>query len=105
MAGAVPTMLASSEASLLCLALFQARLRSRAESMDIKERQRIVCLPVKEVIAGLGSITIRHCHSMPPVPNAGLPVKVRFCVHGVISPLLANLYLLSFDAVFHGPYG
>jgi site-specific DNA recombinase len=51
------------------LAPFQARLRERAESMDIVERQRIVRLLVKEVIIGPESITIRHCLPMPSDPN------------------------------------
>ena len=52
------------------LAPFQARLRTRAESMDIGERQRIVRLLVKEVIVGPESITIRHCLPIAPAPNA-----------------------------------
>ena len=31
--------------------------------------------------------------------------EVIFCVRGVASPLLANLYLHWFDALFHGPQG
>jgi len=53
------------------LARFQARLRSRAESMDIGERQRIVRLLVKEVVVGPEAITIRHCLPMVvPHPNS-----------------------------------
>ncbi len=52
------------------LAPFQARLRTRAESMDIGERQRIVRLLVKEVIVGSESITIRHCLPIAPAPVA-----------------------------------
>ena len=55
------------------LAPFQARLRSRAESMDIGERQRIVRLLVKEVIVGSGTITIRHCLPIPATPNSPDP--------------------------------
>jgi site-specific DNA recombinase len=50
------------------LAPFQARLRSRAESMEIGERQRIIRLLVKEVIVGKEAITIRHCLPIPTVP-------------------------------------
>jgi site-specific DNA recombinase len=56
---------------------FQARLRSRAESVDIGERQRILRLLVKEVIVGSETITIRHCLPMtvnpgptPPIPSS-----------------------------------
>ena len=52
------------------LAPFQARLRTRAESMDIGERQRIVRLLVKEVIVGSESITIRHCLPITPATVA-----------------------------------
>jgi site-specific DNA recombinase len=52
------------------LAPFQARLRSQAESMDIKERQKIVRLLVKEVVVGENTFTIRHCLPIPPGPNS-----------------------------------
>jgi site-specific DNA recombinase len=52
---------------------FQARLRCRAESMDIGERQRIVRLLVKEVIVGTEAITIRHCLPVPPNPASPPP--------------------------------
>jgi site-specific DNA recombinase len=55
------------------LAPFQTRLRSRAESMDIEERQRIVRLLVKEVVVGPESITIRHCLPMTLNPNPAPP--------------------------------
>ena len=56
------------------LAPFQARLRSRAESMEIAERQRIVRLLVKEVIVGPAAITIRHCLPIPSNPSSPPPV-------------------------------
>jgi site-specific DNA recombinase len=59
------------------LAPFQARLRARAESMDIGERQRIVRLLVKEVIVGPEAITIRHCLPMPPNPSSVPPVPSK----------------------------
>lgn len=52
------------------LAPFRARLRSRAESMDIRERQRIVRLLIKEVIVGTEAITIRHCLPIPANPGS-----------------------------------
>jgi len=52
---------------------FQARLRSRAVSMDIRERQRIVRLLVKEVIVGTDAITIRHCLPIPTNPSSTCP--------------------------------
>ena len=56
------------------LAPFQARLRSRAESLEIAERQRIVRLLVKEVIVGPAAITIRHCLPIPSNPSSLPPV-------------------------------
>jgi RNA-directed DNA polymerase len=41
----------------------------------------------------------------PGHPPEHLPAQVIFCVQGVISPLLANLYLHWFEALFHGPQG
>ena len=55
------------------LAPFQARLRSRAESMEIGERQRIIRLLVKEVIVGKEAITIRHCLPFATLPNPTPP--------------------------------
>ena len=49
------------------LAPFRARLRARAETMDIEEKQRIVRLLVKEVVVGPEAITIRH--SLPTALN------------------------------------
>jgi len=54
------------------LADFHARLRSRAETLDMPERQRILRLLVKEVLVGRETITIRHSIRMPnsaPDPN------------------------------------
>jgi site-specific DNA recombinase len=77
--GAVQTELQAMEAAVAdqqrylhlveSLAPFQARLRSRASSMDIEERQRIVRLLVKEVVVGPEAITIRHCLPMAFNPN------------------------------------
>ncbi len=51
------------------LVQFRTRLRSRAETMDIIERQKILRLLVKEVLVGVDTITIRHCLPIPPGPN------------------------------------
>jgi site-specific DNA recombinase len=39
---------------------FRARLRARANTLDVKERQKILRLLVKEVLVGKETITIRH---------------------------------------------
>src|ERR1700693_4523507 len=41
----------------------------------------------------------------PPEPQPPIKLEVIFCVRGVASPLLANLYLHWFDALFYGPQG
>ena len=51
---------------------FRARLHSRAETMDIMEKQKIVRLLVKEVLVGTDTITIRHCLPVPPGPGPQL---------------------------------
>jgi site-specific DNA recombinase len=69
------------------LAAFRSKLRLRAETLDIRERQQILRLLVKEVLVGANTITIRHSIPVPqhgPQPNgtprlsigptAGLPV-------------------------------
>ena len=56
------------------LAPFQARLRSQAELMDIRERQKIVRLLVKEVVVGEDTLTIRHCLPLPSGPTSPLHV-------------------------------
>jgi site-specific DNA recombinase len=43
------------------LAEFRERLRVKAETMDMAERQRILRLRVKEILVGAETITIRHC--------------------------------------------
>jgi site-specific DNA recombinase len=47
------------------LADFHARLRERAETLDVPEWQKILRLLVKEVLVGRETITIRHSIRMP----------------------------------------
>jgi hypothetical protein len=91
------------------LTAFLQRLRQSADTLEIAERQKVVRLLVKEVLVDNDTITIRH--SIPaqaptspvggaPLPsnaNSGSAMKVTFCVRGVISPLLSNLYLNEVD--------
>jgi site-specific DNA recombinase len=54
------------------LADFRARLRERAETLDMAEQQRVLRLLVKEVLVGRETITIRHSIRTPnsgPDPN------------------------------------
>ena len=50
------------------LAAFRSKLRLRAETLDIQERQQILRLLVKEVLVSANTITIRHSI---PVPTSG----------------------------------
>jgi site-specific DNA recombinase len=50
------------------LTAFRSKLRQRAETLDIRERQQILRLLVKEVLVSANAITIRHSI---PVPQAG----------------------------------
>lgn len=87
---------------------FLARLRTQVQGLDVLERQRVVRLLVKEVVVGDDGITIRHQSRTRTGPAAGpsrrsirvrrrrkaaVLGRVRYCVRGVLSPLLANLFL------------
>ena len=67
-------MAAADQAKYLQLAEsltgFRSKLRLRAETLDIRERQQILRLLVKEVLVSATTITIRH--SIPvPTPGPG----------------------------------
>jgi site-specific DNA recombinase len=47
------------------LADFRARLRARADTLDVPEQQKILRLLVKEVLVGRETITIRHSVRIP----------------------------------------
>src|SRR5271166_2915029 len=52
---------------------FRKKLRARAQTLDVKERQQILRLLVKEILVGFDSLTIRHSIPIPsgdgPPPN------------------------------------
>jgi site-specific DNA recombinase len=48
------------------LTVFRTKLRARAETLDIRGRQQILRLMVKEILVGSDSITIRHSVPVPP---------------------------------------
>jgi site-specific DNA recombinase len=49
------------------LATFRGKLRTRAETLDVGQRQQILRLLVKEILVGNDTITIRH--SLPITPS------------------------------------
>ena len=56
------------------LATFRSRLRARAETLDIRERQQILRLLVKEILVDAETITIRHSFAIPSDPDSnGMP--------------------------------
>ncbi len=50
------------------LAQFRERLRARADSLDVGQRQKILRLLVKEILVGKETIAIRHSI---PAPHSG----------------------------------
>ncbi len=68
------TMAAVEDAKYLqlaeSLATFRNRLSLRAETLDVRQRQQILRLVVKEVLVGRDSITLRHSLPVPP-PDSG----------------------------------
>jgi len=52
------------------LAAFRSRLRARAETLDIRERQQILRLLVKEILVDAETITIRHSIVIPSGPES-----------------------------------
>jgi site-specific DNA recombinase len=57
------------------LAGFRATLRARAETLDVRERQQVLRLIVKEVLVDRDTITLRHSIPIPPADAGanGLP--------------------------------
>jgi site-specific DNA recombinase len=52
------------------LTTFRSRLRARAETLDIGERQQILRLLVKEILIDADTITIRHSFAIPDGPGS-----------------------------------
>jgi site-specific DNA recombinase len=48
------------------LATFRGKLRARAETLDVRERQQILRLLVKEILVDSATIIIRHSLPVPP---------------------------------------
>src|SRR6267378_795951 len=70
-------MAAVDEAKYLQLAEslggFRTKLRVRAETLDVRERQQILRLVVKEVLVDTDTITLRHSIPVPQSGTAGTP--------------------------------
>src|SRR5215831_19058061 len=55
------------------LAAFCGKLRRRADTLDVRERQQILRLLVKDVLVDTDTITLRHSIPVPQSGNAGAP--------------------------------
>src|SRR5271165_4218653 len=53
---------------------FRKKLRARAQTLDVKERQQILRLLVKEILVGFDTLTIRH--SIPIPSGDGSPPNI-----------------------------
>ena len=88
------------------LAAFRGKLRTRAETLEVRERQQIVRLLVKEILVGGDIITIRHSLPIPPSGSGpsgtmppssgmiGMPSKTGYLLRsGSHHPALRNSLL------------
>jgi site-specific DNA recombinase len=55
------------------LAAFCGKLRRRADTLDVRERQQILRLLVKEVLVDADTITLRHSIPVPQSSTGGTP--------------------------------
>lgn len=98
-------MAAVDEARYLQLAetltTFRGKLRVRAETLDVPERQQIVRLLVKEILVGSETITIRHSIPVPP-PSSG-PHGTLLPASGMIGTPSNPGYLLRSGSHFAAP--
>jgi len=77
---------------------FRNQLRTRAQTLDVKQRRQILRLLVKEILVGFDALTIRHSIPIPPGRDLHtmflvLPLfdkPVIFCVPGAYTPVLAK---------------
>ena len=51
---------------------FRNKLRARAETLDVKERQQILRLLVKEILVGFDTLTIRYSI---PIPSESISIQ------------------------------
>ena len=74
------------------LADFRARIRARAETLDVVERQKILRLLAKEILVGKDSITIRHSI---PIPRSGPDGGTGAAPEPSVPPIGSNYLLRS----------
>src|SRR6266581_7306825 len=74
------------------LATFRGKLRARAETLDVRERQQIVRLLVKEILVDSATIIIRH--SLPVPPSGSGPGRTSPPSSGMLEAQSSSGYLL-----------
>jgi site-specific DNA recombinase len=74
------------------LATFRGKLRTRAETLDVRERQQIVRLLVKEILVDSATIIIRH--SLPVPPSGSGPGRPSPPSSGMLGAQSSSGYLL-----------
>ena len=74
------------------LSTFRGKLRARAETLDVGQRQQILRLLVKEILVGSDTITIRH--SLPIGPSGSGPAGMTPPDSGMIATSSGTGYLL-----------
>src|ERR1022692_3098173 len=80
------------------LATFRGKLRARAETLDVGQRQQILRLLVKEILVGSDTITIRH--SLPIGPSGSGPAGMTPPDSGMIGTSSGTGYLLRTGSHF-----
>jgi site-specific DNA recombinase len=87
------------------LATFRGKLRARAETLDIGQRQQILRLLVKEILVSNDTITVRH--SLPIGPSNSGPGGMTPPTSGMIGASSKTGYLLRSGSDYcplRGPY-
>jgi site-specific DNA recombinase len=81
------------------LADFREKIRARANTIDVLQRQKILRLLVKEVLVGKDTITIRHSI---PIPRSGPDGGMSPAPEGSV-PRIVPSYLLRSGSNFSAP--
>ena len=77
------------------LAVCRGKLRTRAESLDVAQRQHVLRLLVKEILVGKDTITIRHSLPITPSGSSGSGSEgINPAGSGMIGELTKAGYLL-----------
>ncbi|MGB6769904.1 MAG: recombinase family protein [Methyloceanibacter sp.] len=88
------------------LAGFRTKLRVRAQTLDVRERQQLLRLLVKEILVGADALTIRHSIRIPPSgPSSDAPPSPDACPSEPAMTLGYRLRTRSHDSALRCPAG